>query len=83
MAHDLAQIVDFPTRVPDRDDQQPYLIDQFLCSNPDSCTVASHPPVGKSDHMVVSVDVKFVVKSAHEYPCHRTVYAYSIADWDG
>ena len=37
MAQD--QIVDFPTRIPDRDDPQPYLLDLFLCSNPDSCTV--------------------------------------------
>ena len=58
MAQDLTQIVDFPTRIPDRDDHQPYLLDLFLCSNPDSCTVASHPPLGKSDHMVVSVDVE-------------------------
>ena len=44
MVQDLTQIVDFPTRIPDRDDHQPYLLDLFLCSNPDSCTVASHPP---------------------------------------
>ena len=57
MAQDLTQIVDFPTCIPDHDDHQPYLLDLFLCSNPDSCTVA----LGKSDHMVVSVNVKFVV----------------------
>ena len=83
LAQDLTQIVDFPTRIPDRDDHQPYLLDLFLCSNPDSCTVASHPPLGRSDHMVVSVDVKFVVKSTNEHPYHRTVYSYSKADWDG
>ena len=33
--------------------------------------LASHPPLGKSDHMVVSVDVKFVVKSTNEHPYHR------------
>ena len=52
MAQYLAQIVDFLTRIPDRDDHQPYLLDLFLCSNPQSCTVVSHPPLGKSDHMV-------------------------------
>ena len=61
MAQDLTQIVDFPTRIPDRDDQQPYLLDILLCSNPESCTVASHSPLGKSDHMVLSADVKFGV----------------------
>ena len=31
--------------------------------------------------MVVSVDVKFVVKSINEHPYHRTVYSYSREDW--
>ena len=83
MAQDLTQIVDFPTCNPDRDDHQPYLLDLFLCSNPDSCTVASHPPFGKSDHMVVSIDVQFVVKFTNEHPYHRIVYSYSKVDWDG
>ena len=61
IAQDITQVVDFPARIPDCDDHQPYLVDVFLCSNPDSCTVASHRPLGKSDHMVVSVDVKFVL----------------------
>ena len=83
MAQDLTQIVDFPTRIHDRNDRQPYLLDLFLCSNPDSCTVASHPPLGESDHMVVSVDVKFVVKSTNEHPYHSTIYLYNKVDWDG
>ena len=82
MAQELTQIVDFPTRIPDHDHHQPYLLDLFLCSNPESCTVASHPPLGKSDHTVVSIGVKFVVKSINEHPYHRTVYSYSKADWD-
>ena len=45
MAQDLTQIVDLPTRISDCDDHQPYLLDLFLCSNPDFCTVASHPPL--------------------------------------
>ena len=83
MAQDLTQIVDFPTRIPDRDDHQPYLLDLFRCSNPDFCTVASHPPLGKYNHMVVSIGVKFVVKSTNGDPYHRIVYSYSKADWDG
>ena len=82
MAQDLTQIVDFPTRIPDRDDHQPYLLNLFLCSDPDSYTVASHPPLKNSDHMVVSVDVKFVVKFTNEHPYHHTVYSYSKVDWD-
>ena len=81
MAQDLTPIVDFPTRIdPDRDDHQPYLLDLFLCSNLDSCTVTFHPPLGKSDHMVVSVDVKFVVMSTNEHPYHRTFRADKAAN---
>ena len=52
LAQDLIQIVDFPTYIPGRGDHEPHLRDIFLCSN---CTVVSHPYLGKSDHMVVSV----------------------------
>ena len=52
IAQDLTQIVDFPTSIPARNDHQPYLLDLFLFPIPDSCTIASHPPLGKSDHMV-------------------------------
>ena len=83
MAQDLTQIVDFPIHIPDRDDHQPYILDLFLCSNPDSCTVTSHHPLEKSDHVVVSVTVMFVVKSTNEHPYHHTVYSYRKAGWDG
>ena len=79
LAQDLTQIIDFPTRFPDRVDHQPYLLDLFLCSNPDSCTYF----LSSFGNIVVSVDVKFVVKSTNEHPYHRTVYSYSKADWDG
>ena len=83
LAHDLTQIVGFPTHIPDREDHHPYLLDLFLCSNPDSCSVSSHPPLGKSDHVVVGVDVDYLVKANNEHPYHRTVYSYNNADWDG
>ena len=83
MSQYLTQIVDFPTRIPYCDDHQPYLLDLFLSSNPDSCTVASHTPLGKSDHIVVSVDVKFVVKSTNEHPYHRTAYSYRLGGVKG
>ena len=39
--------------------------------------------MGNSDHIVVSADVDFMVKSTNEHPYHRTVFSYSNADWDG
>ena len=79
MAPQLIQIVDFPTRIHDCDDYQPYHLDLFLWSYPDYCSVVSQPPLGKSDYLVVSV-VKFVVKSINERSYHRTVYSNK-ADW--
>ena len=32
------------TCIPNSDDHPSYIRDLFLCSNPDYCTVASHPP---------------------------------------
>ena len=55
MAQNLSQIVDFPTCIPDCDDHQPYLLDLFLCSNPDSCTVASHPKE-KTEWVEIGID---------------------------
>ena len=40
MAQYLIQIVDFLTRIPDRDGHQSYLLVLFLCCNLDLCTVA-------------------------------------------
>ena len=69
-AQDLTQIVDFHTHI--CDDHQPYLLDLFLCFNPNSCTVASHHPLGNPDHIVVS-----------EHPYHRNIYSNSKVDWYG
>ena len=71
LSQDLTQIVDFPTRIPDRDDHQPYLLDLFICSNPEKCSASAHPPLGNSDHLVVCVDVELMVNSTNEHPYHR------------
>ena len=41
------------------------------------------PPVGNSDHVVVSVSINFPVNSKQDTPFHRVTYDYSCADWDG
>ena len=83
VSQDLTQIIDFPTRIPARVDHDPHLLDLFLCSTPDKCSVSPHPPLGTSDHLVISVDTDFMVKSTNEHPYHRNVYSYRKADWDG
>ena len=45
------------------------------------------PPLGNSDHVVVSVSIDFPTNSQHiannNAPFHRIAYDYSRADWDG
>ena len=41
------------------------------------------PPLGNSDHVVVSVSIDFPTNSQRDAPFHRTAYDYSRGDWDG
>ena len=40
------------------------------------------PPLGKSDHVFVSVSIDFSSNSQRDAPFHRIAYDYSPADWD-
>ena len=41
------------------------------------------PPLGNSDHVVVSVSIDFPINLKQDTPFHRMAYDYSRADWDG
>ena len=41
------------------------------------------PPLGNSDHVVVSVSIDFPINSKQDTPFHRMAYDFSRADWDG
>ena len=41
------------------------------------------PPLGNSDHVVVSVFIDFPSNSQRDAPFHRLAYNYSRGDWDG
>ena len=41
------------------------------------------PPLGNSDHFVVSVSIDFPINSKWNSPFHPIAYDYSHADWDG
>ena len=40
------------------------------------------PPLGNSDHVVVSVSIDFPINSKQDAPFHHIAYDYSCADWD-
>ena len=41
------------------------------------------PPLGNSDHVVVSVSVDFLVNSKQDGPFHCIAYNYFLIHWDG
>ena len=83
IANDLTQIVNFPTRITDCDSHNPALLDLFLTSDASICSTMAFPPLGNSDHVVVSVSIDFPTNSQQDAPFHRIAYDYSRADWDG
>ena len=82
-SNDLTQMVNFPTRIPDCDSHSPALLDLFLSSDASICSTMAFPPLGNSDHVVVSVSIDFPTNSQQDAPFHRIAYDYSRADWDG
>ena len=55
----------------------------FLSSDASICSTVAFPPLGNSDHAVVSVSVDISPNSQWDSPFHRIAYDYSRADWDG
>ena len=73
-------MVNFPTRTPDCDSHSTALLDLFLSSDASICSTIAFPPLGNSDHVIVSVSIDFPTTNAI---FHRIAYDYSHADWDG
>ena len=76
-------MVNFPARIPDCDSHSPALLDLFLSSDASICSTMAFPPLGNSDHVVVSVSIDFPTNSQWDAPFHCIAYDYSRADWDG
>ena len=48
-----------------------------------SGSVFPQPPLGSSDHLVISIDIDFMVRSTNEHPYYCNVYSFNNAGWDG
>ena len=81
ISNDLTQMVNFPTWMSDCDSHSPAPLDLFLSS--DASSTMAFPPLGNSDHVVVSVSIDFPLTSQQDAPFHCIAYDYSHADWDG
>ena len=76
-------MVNFPTRIPDCDSHIPALLDLFLSSDTRVCSTMAFPPLGNSDHVIVSLYINFSSNSQHDALFHRIAYNCSRADCDG
>ena len=76
----LTQMVNFPTWIPDCDFHSPALLDLFISSDASICSTMAFPPLGNSDHVVVSVSIDFPSNSQQDAPFHRIAYDHSRAD---
>ena len=76
-------MVNFPTRIPHYDSHSPALLDLFLSSEASISSTMAFPPLGNSDHVVISISIDFPTNSQQDVPFHCIAYDYSRADWDG
>ena len=70
------------TRIPDCDSNSPSLLDLFITSDNSICSTMAFPPLGNSDHVVVSVSIDFPSNVQQDAPFHHKGYDYSGTDWD-
>ena len=83
ISNDLTQMVNFPTQIPGCDSHSPALLALFLSFDASICSTMAFPPLGNSDHVVVSVFIGFPTNLQQDAPFHRIAYDYSHADWYG
>ena len=76
------QMVNFPTRIPDCDCHSFVLLDLFLSSGASICSTIAFPPLGNSDHVIVSVSNDFLSNSQQDALFHLIAYDYPHADGD-
>ena len=58
-------------------------MDFFLSSDASICSTMAFPPLGNSDHVVVSVSIDFPSNSQQDALFQCMAYDYSRAYWDG
>ena len=57
ISNGLTQMVNFTTWIPDCDSHSPAVLDFFQSPDASICSAMAFPPLGNSDHVVVSVSI--------------------------
>ena len=78
----LTQMLDFPTLIPDSESHSPAYLDLFISFNAGIYYAVDFPPLGISDHVVVSASIDFLLNWKRDAPFHRIAFDYSCADRD-
>ena len=76
-------MVNFPTQILGCDSHSPALLGLIISSDAGICSALAFPPLGNSDHVIVSVFIDFPSNSQQDGLFHRIAYDYSHANWDG
>ena len=66
----------------DCDSHSPALLELFLSSDASICFTMAFPPLGNSDHVVVSISTDFPSYSQWDALFHCIAYDYSFVNWD-
>ena len=82
ISNNLYQMVNFPTCIPDCGPHSLVLLDSVLSSDTSVCSTMVFPPLGNSDHVVVSVSIDFPSYPQWDAPFHHIACDYCCADWD-
>ena len=78
----LTQMFNFPTWIPDCDSYSSAHLDLFISSNASIWFTMAFPPLGKPDHVFVSVSINVLSTLKRDAPFHCIAYDYSRAVWD-
>ena len=54
----------------------------FISSDTSICSTTAFPPLGNSDHVVLSDSIDFPINSKWDAPLHSIAYDYYCANWD-
>ena len=71
ISHDLEQLVQFPTRIPDHFGDTPNILDLYLTSNHLAFSFKLSSPLGSSDHNLISVTCSIAHVQPQDPPKQR------------
>ena len=68
ISNDLAQMINFPSSIPDCDSHSLVLLDLFISSDASICSTMAFPALVNCDQFVVSVSINFQVNLKRDVP---------------